>query len=62
MMQLNKKAAFALLTLLLCCMGYTINNLIDHDPTCDKVSQYLLLFSFAVSSYIMFRIVYKSKV
>lgn len=62
MIHLKKKGAFVLLVVLLFCIGYTINNLIKNDATTDKIGQYLLLFSSTISSYIMFRIVYKSKV
>ena len=60
MIKLNKKVAFTIFAILLFCIGFTINSIIDNNTDSDKIAQWLLLLSFAISAYLMSKIIFKS--
>jgi membrane protein CcdC involved in cytochrome C biogenesis len=61
MIKLNKKVAFAIFAVTLFCIGIVVDCIIENSVGGDKLSKWLLLFSFSVSAYVMFKIIYKSE-
>ena len=57
MIKINKKVAFVILSILLLCIGLTINNITNKIDS-DKISNWLTLLSLIISAYLMGKIIY----
>lgn len=61
MIDFKKKLVFSIISILIFCLGITVNEILVNNKGEDKLSKWLLLMTLIISIFILSKLIFKKK-